>query len=69
MSFPCKDCADRYPGCHDHCERYKAEKARIKKYEADLIGNKDCYDYECRRVFKDKDTIMKRKRSGRYTWH
>ena len=19
---PCKDCPDRYPACHDHCERY-----------------------------------------------
>lgn len=23
----CKDCTDRFPGCHDRCERYKADKA------------------------------------------
>ena len=23
----CKDCADRHPGCHGHCERYLKEKA------------------------------------------
>ena len=22
----CKDCTDRNPGCHDKCERYKAQK-------------------------------------------
>jgi hypothetical protein len=22
----CKDCSDRFPGCHDRCERYKADK-------------------------------------------
>ena len=20
---PCLDCPDRYPACHDHCDRYK----------------------------------------------
>lgn len=28
--FTCKDCPSRYPGCHDKCERYQAEK---KSYE------------------------------------
>lgn len=23
----CKDCGDRYPGCHSHCDRYIGEKA------------------------------------------
>lgn len=23
----CKDCNDRYPGCHSHCARYINEKA------------------------------------------
>lgn len=22
----CKDCQDRHPACHDHCERYKEAK-------------------------------------------
>ena len=26
MSCPCKDCAERYEACHDHCDRYKAWK-------------------------------------------
>lgn len=24
---PCKDCADRYPGCHDRCSGYQSWKA------------------------------------------
>ncbi len=26
MKNPCKDCPDRYPGCHAKCERYKSWK-------------------------------------------
>lgn len=25
----CIDCEERYPGCHDHCERYQQEKAAV----------------------------------------
>ena len=24
----CIDCQDRHPACHDHCEKYLAEKAK-----------------------------------------
>jgi hypothetical protein len=27
MKFTCKDCPNRYPGCHDKCEKYQREKA------------------------------------------
>ena len=32
---PCKGCADRNPGCHDHCEAYKewkAERDKVREY-------------------------------------
>lgn len=29
--FPCKECLDRYAGCHDKCEKYKES---LKKYRA-----------------------------------
>ena len=38
----CKDCPDRHPGCHGHCERYKKERAEYdetmsaKRHEADI---------------------------------
>ena len=28
MSFTCKGCPDRFPGCHDKCEKYRTEKAK-----------------------------------------
>lgn len=27
MIYSCKDCQQRYPGCHGKCETYKKEKA------------------------------------------
>ena len=27
----CKDCPDRYPGCHDRCEDYKERTERLHK--------------------------------------
>ena len=29
--FQCKGCTDRYPGCHDKCEKYRES---LKKYRA-----------------------------------
>ena len=26
ISTVCKECFDRYPGCHDHCDKYKQAK-------------------------------------------
>ena len=26
---PCKDCPDRYPACHDKCEKYKERKKLV----------------------------------------
>ena len=26
QEYPCKDCKDRYLGCHDQCARYQAAK-------------------------------------------
>lgn len=30
MSFTCKGCPERHPGCHDKCEKYQAEKAEYQ---------------------------------------
>lgn len=29
LDFSCKDCKDRYVGCHSKCSTYKAEKERL----------------------------------------
>lgn len=50
---PCKDCGKRYPGCHDHCNKYQLitglnniEKEKIHIYkqgghDADQIHHKN----------------------------
>lgn len=51
MTNPCKDCVDRYPGCHSHCEKYKSWKAEWdsfkekerKRKEQDEVGWQSTY--------------------------
>ena len=43
--FSCKDCEDRYPGCHDHCKRYKAEKKKRDDCKARQDQDKNYRDY------------------------
>lgn len=31
--FPCKECANRYPGCHDKCEKYRESLKRYRKFD------------------------------------
>lgn len=30
----CKDCEERYPACHDHCEKYLTAKSKFEKNKA-----------------------------------
>ncbi len=39
MTFTCKGCPNRAPGCHDHCEKYQDEKAEYEARKDQL--NKD----------------------------
>ena len=34
MNAPCKNCPDRYPACHGHCEKYQTWLAEYRKGEA-----------------------------------
>ena len=34
--FRCKDCNERHPGCHGHCEKYIEDKAAHEKRKAAL---------------------------------
>ena len=31
VTAPCKDCPDRYPGCHSKCPKYQQFKVENKK--------------------------------------
>ena len=37
---PCKDCADRHPGCHGSCEKYKAWRDRYHAQQKHLEENR-----------------------------
>ena len=34
--YSCKDCGDRFPGCHSNCERYLADKAKHDEMKAKI---------------------------------
>lgn len=48
LNAPCKDCPDRYVGCHSQCEKYQAfHKEREAFLEYKAKQNKlddDCYN-------------------------
>ena len=39
----CKNCKDRYPGCHDKCEDYKDYRTRLENFKEKkaAIKNRD----------------------------
>lgn len=40
----CKDCKKRYPGCHDHCEKYQAAKKEWETFkESRKLGVYELY--------------------------
>lgn len=32
INSPCYGCPDRYPACHDHCDKYKDFRAELDDY-------------------------------------
>lgn len=54
----CKDCPDRYPACHDQCEKFKEAKEAYQAYK-DFIANaksKDAVylDYKRKKIRKER---------------
>ena len=53
---PCRDCAERFPACHDHCPKdargefgymaWKNEIQRVKKVRRDYIEYKTNHGYK-----------------------
>ena len=62
----CKDCTDRYPGCHDHCEKYKEDQAEYDKIKAAMKDEMDYKKYAVTRSFqrRDDDVMRKKKHAG-----
>lgn len=62
----CKDCTERYLGCHDHCEKFRADKAEDNRLKA-LAQEEMLYKrYAITRSYKrrDDDAIRKKRHSG-----
>lgn len=58
----CKNCSDRFPGCHDKCERYKADK---EANEAEKKARHDewlCRSYQVENRLKWKAKQAKKMR-------
>lgn len=41
LKVPCKDCQDRYPACHDKCERYISFRKELDKYKEEERKEKE----------------------------
>lgn len=68
--FTCKGCPDRYPGCHDHCDKYKREKAEYEKRKAELEADREARIYTGNSIFTKQNYLAKKqkewRRYGRY---
>jgi len=53
-AFTCKGCEKRKLGCHDICEKYKAEKTRWKNGKAELRKGCEANDYIINRIYKSR---------------
>lgn len=49
MSFRCKDCQERHPGCWSDCESYKAEKQKRECIKQQQREEGAWYDYKFQR--------------------
>lgn len=49
---PCKDCADRHPGCHDRCVGYQQYKKDQLEYNTTLLKIKSHDSYFDERMIK-----------------
>ena len=58
----CKDCTDRFPGCHDRCERYKADKEANEAVKQARHDEWLCRSYQVENRLKWKAKRAKRKR-------
>lgn len=66
--WPCKECTERYPACHDSCERYLAVKAKNQAIEDKLRKDKDAYAHTIEHVLKNSNYVAQNRKKGRFTY-
>ena len=60
--FTCApNCANRKPGCHDHCEKYKKERTEYDKRKAVVDKDREARQYTMNLISKRADTRAKNK--------
>ena len=61
----CRNCLDRYPGCHQYCKKYKKERAEYDRQKAEANKNRDAYYYSVERMYRINERQAKDKKSHR----
>jgi len=57
---PCKDCTERYLGCHDYCDKYK----EWKQYRNDIKHKTEMDKWNHRSTATSKKSKKDRKKYG-----
>ncbi len=61
IGFPCKDCLDRYIGCHSECRRYKNKQEEIERIRRTRRKHYDIENYVVTQKSKNIEVARKRK--------
>ena len=59
----CRNCLDRYPGCHQYCKTYKKERAEYDRQKAEERNSKNVDYYSAERIERLRDRSTKDKKS------
>lgn len=51
---PCKDCPDRYLGCHDRCEKYQQFKVDLVNAKNELNNHSEIDAYRLKSVRRSR---------------
>ena len=59
----CRNCLDRYPGCHQYCKTYKKERAEYDRQKAEANKSKNVDYYSAERIERLRDRSTKDKKT------
>lgn len=62
---PCKDCPDRFIGCHDECEKYKSFREELERCKKIMIKEIESRRCSVERSVKLKEFKRKKIRARR----
>ena len=59
----CRNCLDRYPGCHQYCKTYKKERAEYERKKVEERNSKNVDYYNAERIGRLRDRSTKDKKT------